>query len=186
MKSLMLALGVLVSTTMAFASPVEVSVGKSVRWTVPAQGYSCFSKRMAAQEGKTATPDVEGAYFTVPKMTFQIADSSRHTYINAIKIFYKTPRGGEKSCVFGGDQLAALSDFWWKNENKQALIRANPTSGRELETHCPVSCGGVEFDSGEFKAPATVRVYGYTQSQTNEDDQEGFVATTHFEFGSQY
>jgi hypothetical protein len=189
MKSLIallatLSIASLTSCSGSSAGTVEVTVTSSLRFAVPAAGTSCYATKSAIASGTTSTPDVAEAYFTIPKMTFKLTDATRDTYISAIKIYYTPPGGSETTCALGGEQLAALKKSWWEN-GKIALISAN-SADADRATDCAIYCGGISVDVQNFTATGTLKVYGYTVDPSNEEDTEGFTATTFFNYGSQY
>ncbi len=190
MKKLVIALSLislagLTSCSSAETGAVEVSVTSSLRLAIPAKGTSCYATKSAAAGGTAATPDVDEAYFVIPKLTFKISDSTKDTYISAVKIYYTPPGGTEKTCAFGGEQLAALKTSWWQNANKYAIIPANAADA-DKATDCAIYCGGISVDAKNFTASGTIKVYGYTQSPDSDEDTTGFTATTFFNYGSQY
>ncbi|WP_413292885.1 hypothetical protein ACLSU7_15880 [Bdellovibrio sp. HCB185ZH] len=190
MKELIFALSLislagLTSCTSAESGVVEISVTSSMRLAIPAKGTSCYATKSALAGGTVAVPDVDEAYFVIPKITFKVADAAKDTYVSAIKIYYTPPGGTEITCAFGGDQLAALKATWWSNANKYALIPAGATDADKM-TDCSIQCGGISVDAKNFSASGTIKVYGYIQDPDNDDDTTGFTATTFFTYGSQY
>lgn len=188
MKSLIallatLSIASLTSCSGSSAGTVEVSVTSSLRFAVPAAGTSCYARKSATDAGTTSSPDISEAYFTIPKLTFKLTDTTRDTYISAIKIYYTPPGGSETTCALGGEQLAALKTSWWSA--KTAVISANSAEA-DRATDCAIYCGGISVDVQNFTATGTLKVYGYTVDPANEDDTEGFTATTFFNYGSQY
>lgn len=177
-------LALLTSCSGGGESLVEISVTSSVRMTIPAAGYSCLARKTAVDTSTSPSSDVSAAYFTIPKMTFKLADPTRDTYISQIKVTFTPPGGSETSCVFGGDSLAALRLSWWQTTLKEAKIAANSAEA-DRATDCPMYCGGVNVDAGSFTSSGTIKVYGYTQDPNNDDDSTGFTTTTYFTFGSQ-
>jgi hypothetical protein len=149
---------------------VTMSVSKSNRYAIPANGYSCYSVKLAQQNGTTPESDVQGSYFSLPRISFQQSNPKRDLWISAVKIYYTPPGGSEMMCALGGDSLAALSDDWWYKSKKNALIPAGTLS---FQTDCPIYCGGIDVDT-PFTATGMVKVYGYSED-VETGDAEGFT-----------
>lgn len=151
---------------------ITMSVPKSNRYAIPANGYSCYAMKWAQQSGTVPQEDVAGSYFTIPSISFEQTNPKRDLWISAIKVYYTPPNGSPMTCAFGGDQLAALSDDWWYKSNRGALV---PAGTSKFQTDCSIMCGGIDVDQ-PFTATGVVKVYGYTED-IDTGDSEGVVFT---------
>jgi hypothetical protein len=163
---------------------VEVDVTSAMLQIVPATAVSCHARKSAEDDQTTATADIAMAYFRIPKMTFTPAHATtRDIFITSIDISYTLPGSTSKTtCTFAGDSLAALRDDWWDSAGREAKIAANSTADKKVTT-CGMYCGGIDKDLPAFSSTAEVRVYGYEQNPSDENDQTGFLTTTFVTFG---
>jgi hypothetical protein len=149
---------------------IDLDVTKAMRAIIPAEGISCYERKRARDNGQVPESDVSKGYFTIPKVMIKQTSPSKDMYVSAIKVYVSDVDGQDQVCAFGGDQLSSLSTEWWSR--KDNLI---PMGRAIFGTDCAITCGG--FDSEKpFTATGTVKVYGYTQGE-NEDDTEGFTLT---------
>ncbi|WP_413585139.1 hypothetical protein [Bdellovibrio sp. HCB274] len=181
--------------TLAFASltscsggegtAVQVSVSSNIKWTVPSKGISCFSNKTALANSTTPEKDVSEAYFSIPTVSFQVANKAMDTYITLIKVMYTPPNGSALVCDFADENLAALKATWWSATNKISMIPAGTADSAAI-TDCPIKCGGISIDIANFTASGTIKIYGYQADPNDPEVQEGFVSTTYFTYGTQF
>ncbi|MBO9666856.1 MAG: hypothetical protein J7501_08590 [Bdellovibrio sp.] len=165
-------------------SLVDVEVTSAMLQVVPGTATSCVAQKTAEDADTVPTSDIAMAYFKIPKMKFNPAHSTtRDVFITSIEISYTLPGSTERVvCPFAGDSLAALRDDWWNSSGREAKIAANSTDAQRTTT-CAMYCGGINKDLPAFSATAEVRVYGYEQNPSNENDQTGFLTLTYVTFG---
>lgn len=140
-------------------SNITVTTISSPRPLIPGNATSC----LADKSSDTPSRDIEPDYFTLPSLTFTRKDTSKNFRVTFIRI--TIPLGGENyECVFGGDELAALSSSWYNSQTKDAIIPAGGAA--TFSTDCAIRCGGIKRQQAGFSASGVLEVMGaeYTDS----------------------
>jgi hypothetical protein len=148
---------------------VKSSITKAL--VIPTVASSCYQK----MTGSPPSVDITSAYFRIPKVYFTKKNSGTDLYIVLLKLKMNIPNMGDYICQFAGEELAALNAIeetnggsststslsWWKRPTREAIIPAGTTT---WQTDCPLYCGGINVDAGNFSTTATIEVIGYEQT----------------------
>ncbi|WP_413586767.1 hypothetical protein [Bdellovibrio sp. HCB274] len=140
---------------------LEIPMGSNTNF-IYSNGASCQSYR-SAKDGERPQVDIAGPYFEVPQLRIT-TNPYRDTFISFVKIASENA-----ICEIGGDSLAALHTDWWND--KLAFI---PAGKSNFTTDCAIRCSVFEANGKPMKA--TMKVYGYTQDPSSQD-QSGFILT---------
>lgn len=151
----------------------ELIITRSSLPLIPANAISCYQHKTTPSD-QASVPDVAGSYFRIPRMHFFRSNSSKDLVIAMIRVTYALPSDpGRPSeiaqCVYGGDQLRALSSKWWNKS--EAIIPANQgTVDNMFSTDCALYCGGIQTKAQGFVATADVDVYGFERNPVTGDE----------------
>lgn len=149
---------------------VEVSIQSSPLPLIPAEARSCLAVK--TQSGDASASDISPYYFKIPKLTFTRKDASKDLIISLIRIKINIPGSASGvDCSVGGDNLAALADYWWGKDEpigkpeKEALI---PPGQASFTTSCALYCGGIAV-TNSFVATGTLEIFGLERDGNGEE-----------------
>lgn len=143
------------------AGELELGYSQTARFLIPSAASSCLATRSATPE-LPPEKDIQSKYFYLKSITFKRRDVVKTMVITYLKISVDIP-GNPYTCVYGGDNLASLSDSWWRI--KEASVAPGSAT---FATDCSLYCGGVDVNTaGIFSG--TIEVYGY---QVGDDLEE--------------